>query len=409
MEPSDRDDDQVIVRKRKEGVDGMAMLEVERSGVQAISAAPGFRVDFVRGWKQIAACWIQAGQGTAFQESHWLEAWYGAFDAGSPLIAVISDTVSGKPVALVPLIRRVARGIRIIEFADRHVTDYNAPILNPEVALDEAQARELCRALIAALRKLPEGADLARLQKMPADIDGRSNPLTLLGRIGSSSLNGNLIVTGDDFDVYRSSIKRMRLSRSWRAFNQYAGAKFRMISDVKEALKIIDTMDVQQRARMDYLGLEFFLHEKPYAKFYRDLVAQGLPEGHVVVSALSCDEATVATVLGICRGDYFVFLRASNAGKRWSHCSPSRLIIERTMAALHEQGVRRFDLSIGNYAFKRRFGAVPFPLTDVSVRLGWRGIPYVLRDRAAQGLRRHPWLAQNVRRALGRFVAPKAY
>jgi CelD/BcsL family acetyltransferase involved in cellulose biosynthesis len=257
--------------------------------------------------------------------------------------------------------------------------------------------------LIAALRRLPEGADLVRLRKMPADIDGRPNPLALLGRIGSSSLNGNLIVTGDDFDSYRSTIKRMQLPRSWRVFNRYAGAKFRMMTDVKQALKIVDTMDVQQRARMHYLGLEFFLHEKPYAAFYRDLVVQGLLEGHVVVSALSCDEATVATVLGIRRGDYFVFLRISNAGKRWSHCSPSRLIIERTMAVLHEQGVRRFDLSIGNYAFKRRFGAVPFPLTDVSIKLGWRGIPYVLRDRAAQRLRRHPWLAAMASFALGRL------
>ena len=42
------------------------------------------------------------------------------------------------------------------------------------------------------------------------------------------------------------------------------------------------------------------------------------------------------------------------------------------MAALHKDGVRQFDLSVGNYAFKRRFGAVQFPLTDASVALGWR-------------------------------------
>jgi CelD/BcsL family acetyltransferase involved in cellulose biosynthesis len=145
------------------------------------------------------------------------------------------------------------------------------------------------------------------------------------------------------------------------------------------------------------------LHEEPCANFYRSLVSRGLESGETVVSALTCDEATVATVLGVRQGDYFAFLRISNAGTRWSHCSPSRLIIERTMATLHEQGVRQFDLSIGNYAFKRRFGAVQFPLTDASIALGWRGIPYVLRDRAAQWLRRRPWLASKVGRALGRL------
>jgi CelD/BcsL family acetyltransferase involved in cellulose biosynthesis len=72
------------------------------------------------------------------------------------------------------------------------------------------------------------------------------------------------------------------------------------------------------------------------------------------------------------------------------------------MAVLHHDGVRQFDLSIGNYAFKRRFGAAPFPLTDASIALSWRGLPYALRDRAAQQVRRHPWLAERVDRALGK-------
>ena len=72
------------------------------------------------------------------------------------------------------------------------------------------------------------------------------------------------------------------------------------------------------------------------------------------------------------------------------------------MAVLHQDGVRQFDLSIGNYAFKRRFSAAPFPLTDASIALSWRGLPYALRDRAAQQVRRHPWLAERVDRALGK-------
>jgi len=58
------------------------------------------------------------------------------------------------------------------------------------------------------------------------------------------------------------------------------------------------------------------------------------------------------------------------------------------MAALHEQRVRAFDLSIGNHKHKRRFGVQKFPPIGISVALCWRGIPYVLRDRAAQRLSR---------------------
>jgi CelD/BcsL family acetyltransferase involved in cellulose biosynthesis len=381
----------------------MAILEARRLSGRALSRAPEFRIDFARDWNLAAARWGVGGHATPFQHHQWLEAWYGAFANAPPLIAIITDAVTDRQVALVPLIRRVHRGVRIVEFADLNVSDYNAPVLGPGFSPDAAQTRALCRALVAAVRQLPGSVDLIRLQKMPAKIAGKPNPLASLGRIGSCSLNGNLIVTGDDFEVYRNSIRRMKLPRSWRVFNRNPGATFQMIATVDQAMKILDAMDAQQQRRMQRLGLQFVLNDESHAKFYRDLVARGLGEGYVVVAALTCDEAIVATALGVRRGDYFVFLRIGNAGDRWANCSPSRLILERTMAALHEQGVRQFDLSIGNYSFKRRFGAVRFPLTDASIATGWRGIPYVLRDWAAQCLRRSPWLTKRVRRLLGKL------
>ena len=379
----------------------MAVLEAGRPSGRAYSGIAGFQVDFVRDWDVAVSRWDNGAHQTPFQHRYWLDAWYAAFDTVSPLIAIISDSATGRNVALVPLIRRVQRGIRIVEFADLGLTDYNGPVLGFGVLSDAERAR-MCQALMAALRRLPDGVDLIRMQKLPSIIDGRPNPLVSLGRAGSCSLNGNLIEIGDNFDIYRASIKRMQLPRSWRVFSRYPGAGFRIVASVDEALSLIDTMDAQQQARMQCLGLEFVLNDETRAKFYRDLVILGIEDGYVVVTALTCDEGTVATVLGIRQGKNFVFLRISNAGKRWSHCSPSRLIIERTMAALHEEGVRHFDLSIGNYAFKRRFGAAQFPLTDVTIALGWRGIPYVLRDRTAQWLRCYPWLAERVGRALGK-------
>jgi CelD/BcsL family acetyltransferase involved in cellulose biosynthesis len=98
-------------------------------------------------------------------------------------------------------------------------------------------------------------------------------------------------------------------------------------------------------------------------------------------------------------------VRISNAGEKWSNCSPGRLIIERTMAALHRDGVREVDFSIGNYAYKRRFGVAPIALADLSAALSWRGLPYALRDRAARELRNYPRLSHYQARA--RQAAPR--
>ena len=380
----------------------MTIVESEPIIGRASSPSVRFKIDFVDDWRRAATCWSAGDQETAFQHPLWFDAWYRAFANVSPLIAIIGDAVTGRKLALVPLIRRVQHGVRIVEFADLNVTDYNAPVLRAGVTFDMSQARAISNALISELRKIPGGVDLVRLQKMPASLAGGVNPLALLGREGSSSLNGNIIEIGDDFEAYRASIKRIQMPRYWRVFNRNSGAAFRMMNSVDEALKTVDVLDAQQQTRMQKLDLEFVLNDTTHGGFYRDLVRRGLPDGYVVVSALTCDEAVVATMLGIRHGDYFAVLRISNAGTRWSHCSPSKLVVERTMAALHEQGVRRFDLSVGNYAFKRRFGAEHIRLTDASIALGWRGIPYVLRDHAAQGLRRYPWLSQLVGRALRR-------
>jgi CelD/BcsL family acetyltransferase involved in cellulose biosynthesis len=381
----------------------MAVLEVERWEGR-VSGNSGMRVDFLRDWKSAAARWKISEQCTNFQHSHWLRAWYDAFDTVSPIIAVVSDAATGCDLALVPLIRRTLRGVRTVEFADLGLTDYNAPLLTADAPADKAGAQALCRALMNALRELPGGVDLVRMQKMPATVGGKPNPLVSMGRVGSCSLNGNLVTTSDDLDAYHTSIKRMQLPRCWRVFSRHPGARLKIATDVEEAIKFLDAMDVQQNERMKQLGVKFVLDDDRHARFYRDIVRRGVADKYAVVSALICDDGIVATTLGVRVGTNYSLLRTSNAGRPWSNCSPGLLTFERTMAALHEDGVRTFDLSIGNYPYKRRFGAVQIRLTDVSIALTWRGTPYAWRDYAAQALRRHPRLAAAVNRLLrGRY------
>lgn len=368
-----------------------------------VSTTSGLAIDFVRDWRQVASR-LSAGHRTAFQHGYWLEAWYQAFDDVAPLIAVICDAATGKEIAIVPMISHVRRGIRIVEFADLGVSDNNAPIVAPNAALDAAATNAIGTALVEALRALPDRFDLLRLRKMPVQVGGKPNPLVALGRIGSCSLNGNLVLMGDDYGAYQASIKRMQMPRCWRVFDRHQGARFEIATDVARARELLDVMDVQQQARMQKLGSPFVLNDETHARFYREIVRQGLDEGYAVVSALVCDECVIGTSFGIRQGATYYLLRISHAGDSWSSCSPGLLIIERTMAALHAKGVRRFDLSIGNQDYKRRFGAERVPLTDVSIALSWRGLPFAWRDHAAQGLRRYPAAASLAARAMGKGI-----
>lgn len=395
----------------------MSVLAAEASDLAAgeISSAAGFRVEFIRDWKQAAAQWHNYRAPTPFQERRWLDAWYAAFadaDDVEPLIAVISNASTSEPVALLPLIRRLQNGIRIVEFADLDLTDYNAPVLGLTAPRDANSARALWRDLLTALRRLPEGADLVRLRKMPVDLGGSPNPLALLDDASRCSFNGNIVVTGDDFETYLRSLKRTmrkQLARSWRAFTRDPAATFKIVSDEIEARWILATMEVQQGARMQYLGLNFFLNDETCAAFYRNLVGKNLQSGYAVLTTLIVGTEVVATLLGVRTGSRYVMVRISNAGEKWSNCSPGRLIIDRTMAALHADGVREFDFSIGNYAYKRRFGVAPIALVDITAAISWRGVPLMLRDRAVRELRRYPRFAAFLGRALGKPLSREEY
>ncbi len=370
-----------------------------------------FRVEFTADWKQAALRGTAIAPSTPFQRPQWFDAWYSAF-AGTvtPLIAIVTDATTGEFAMLLPLIVRQYRGLKIVEFADCELTDYNAPLLGPAAPCDAPTARALWRDLLTALRKAPGGADLLRFRKMPFDLGGRPNPFALLGDSGPCASNGNIVTTGDDYDAWRYTLERpvrKELERSWRVFTRDPDARFDIVTDGEKALRILSTTEVQQATRMQNLGQNFILNNETCSAFYRNLVRDGVGLGYAVVTTLTAGDEIVATLLGVRDRARYTMIRISNAGGKWSNCSPGRLIIERTMAALHRDGVREFDFSVGNYAYKRRFGTKRVPLAELSAALSSRGWPYSLRDRAARKLRNYPKLSEFIKLALGKQLSRK--
>ncbi len=371
----------------------------------AAPSATSFSIDVAREWGAVANAWDAAwrsGPATAFQHRGWLEAWYGAF-AGrpdiEPRLVTVRDRRTGELALLLPLIQRKHHGVRFVEFADLELTDYNLPVLGPAAPRDAKAATAMWR----EIRKTLDG-DVLRVRKMPLEVDGRPNPLALLPGAGASSVNGNIVVIGEDYDAWRFTLERTvrkELERSWRVFTRDPRAGFELVTDKERALELLAAMEMQQGERMQQLGLNYILDGEECAGFYRRLVASEIG-GLATITALTSGDEVVAALLGIRRGDTYILVRISNAGEKWSNCSPGRLVIERTMAALHSDGVRKFDFSIGNYPYKRRFGVVALPLADITLPIGWRGLPVVLRDRAARWVRRHPELASRLKAMLGR-------
>ena len=373
----------------------MTTLAVEGSIPQVRAAGPDFRVELIHDWDEAVAKLEGAmaqGRATPFQNWHWLGAWYRCFasdEAVRTLIAVISDAHTRDLVAILPLSIQMHRGLRTVEFAGS--ADYNAPILGPAATGSPTETAAWWRDLCRELARLPDGCDLVRFRKMPAAMAGWVNPLAALAGVQPSALTGHLVQVGEDYDAYRYSLEktvRKELERSWRVFAKHEGAEFKQVHDSDEPLRIFAALEAQQSARMHDLGQAYSLDDESSVAFHRELIVRGLADGYVVLTALTCGEEIVASLLGIRTGSHYVMVRISNAGKAWSNCSPGRLVIERTMAMLHADGVRTFDFSVGSYDYKRRFGVSDVALVDLMAALSWRGWPVIIRDKLLRWIRR---------------------
>ncbi len=327
---------------------------------------------------------------TPFQSTGWLDAWYASLGdqtgvAAVPVACFESD--GGQPIAAFPLILRNDGHLRIIEFADLGVTDYNAPLLLAPDAYSEMCPMEM----IGALRPALPAADILRLVKMPARIGRVTNPLAHMAQARPGILSANAVRIDGSWEDYRRKTLdrkfRKEMERSWRVFERDGvDARFEPVGDLGLALRILAKMETLQETRINDLGLPFILNQPQYAAFFKELLAGGLAEGDVVLTALrSGEDDLAAALIGIRAGESYAMVRLAQDLNNWSQCSPGKLIIDRTMHWLHGEGLRHFDFTTGNYTYKNSFKVEREPLFDASVPLSIRGRLHIWRKAGLAG------------------------
>jgi CelD/BcsL family acetyltransferase involved in cellulose biosynthesis len=338
---------------------------------------------------------------TSFQTSLWLATWYNTLGrgGGEPIVLTVVDGRTREVAAILPLFRRRERGLRVIDFADGGVSDYNAAILGPAAPTGVG----LAKAFWTATKNVLSDADLIRFTKMPGTVEGRINPLVLLPQAARCSLNSNTIYIPRTWESFLAGLDRKvrkEIGRSWRVFSGHDGAEFRRVEALNEAEYVLSCIERQQRARFARPDSVYLLDHPDIIAFYRELVAGGLRAGEVVLTALLCHNDVVAALLGLVRGRTYTMIRISKVGEPWTNCSPGRLVIIKTMRLLLEQGCTTFDLSIGDLPYKRRLGTQQGPLFELAVALTARGLPSLAYQRTKQLIGEYPVVDRFARRVL---------
>lgn len=383
------------------------IIGIDGAATGAAVTDRSFAVEIATDWPSAREAWnaaLESGVATPFQDGRVVDAWYRAM-AGQlqiePLVVSVRERRTGAHAVSLALVRTTFGATRSIGFADLGLIDYNAPILGPAAPRDAVGAAALWRAV---RRVLPQ-ADVIDLRKMPAHLGDRPNPLALLSGTLPCPLNGNVLETGDDWDLYHHSLKRTvrkELERSWRVFTSHPSATFEAVTSPEARRRVLAMIEKQQPLRMQATGKSYVLDAPMAAAFYRNLVDIPAEDGLVTVTALTAGDEVVAGLIGLRDANAYIMVRISNAEGEWAKASPGKVIIDRSMAFLHGQGYRIFDFSIGDYDYKRRFGVVPTPLFDLVQPLGWRGLATASRLWMRDFLRQRPMLDRAVRRLLRR-------
>jgi CelD/BcsL family acetyltransferase involved in cellulose biosynthesis len=359
----------------------------------------------------MGALWDTLAHGAAmtpFQSGGWLESWYDTVgrSGGEPMLVTVRDRWTERLVVMLPLFVHQSGPLRIVRFADAGVSDYNAPVLGPDAPVDPAGAKQLWK----AIRRAVGEADLVNLTKMPTEIEGRPNPLALLPQCGPCAVGTNVLAIDGSWDDYLAGLDRKvrkEIGRCWRVFSKRDAATFRRVESRKDAAQIMAAMERQQRLRHQDGG-RYFLDDPAIAAFYRALVENGIGSGEIVLTALTCGDEVVATLLGLARPPAYVMIRISSAAGAWTDCSPGRLVIVQTMRMLHLQHYTTFDFSIGDYPHKRRLGAARQPLLEFTAALSARGVPAAGYDHAKHFIRRFPAAEAAARRMIAYARVPIA-
>ena len=315
-----------------------------------------------------------------------------------PFVVEVFDG-AGRHVLSLGLVARRTAVARRIEFADFGLIDHNAPIWSGDLDLGGGRGAALQRAILAALPP----HDALILGKMPAEVEGRPNPLAAWP--GTVPMNVVTMVydpatrpPSDLSAVKESGRKRRKLARD--------GGAIRRVDDVDRASALLDFAFDLRAAKAHREGRREIIEQRAVRDFYRAIIVGGLADGSAVVWEVVLGERTIGMVHGLARRDRFSgTLMATVDDDGLAPYSPGMIAVASVLEDHVANRGGRFDLGPGEHPYKLRFGGEPFELVEHGRAATPFGL-FAIADRAFRRtvralLRRNPELKGRLYRLMG--------
>lgn len=327
---------------------------------------PGYEIAVISDTTAISA--LLAAQGfdrSPFQSSNWLKSWFAVFQPSEAdcFVGLIRKSDGGQPLFMLPLIRERCCGIRVLIPPDRGISDYHSALISPEFVPDQATINRLWDALVAMLPK----ADMLLLDRVPPEYAAR---LGLSHLMRPSRCSSHSLPIDADFPTLRErrfdpSTGR-RLVKNRRKLENKGSLTFDFIAGPEAVGDLDCLLDWRQKRFQNLMSEQDAAIQRT---FYRHLIEAGTLGR---VGRLRLDGKLIAGCLALIEQERILILTIAY-DKAFANWAPGLLAFESCIADAARQGLKLFDLTIGDESYKQFFGTDCTRLLELRHPLTLRG------------------------------------
>jgi CelD/BcsL family acetyltransferase involved in cellulose biosynthesis len=326
----------------------------------------------------IRASWINLehrAAGHVFQSWAWVSQWHthvGRARNIEPFV-VMASRRDGSLAALLPFGIETSRGLRILVWLGDEHADYKGPLIDR--SLLQRMTRDVVETLFDAAIRMAPGIDLVRLLEMPVTLDAGDHPL-LCYKHFMSPMASHSVALGTDFDSFfkerRGTSSRKKLRQKARRLTAAHGDTRMEIAGTKsQRSRMIAALVEQKRSRLSEMGVDDVFEAAEVRAFYRSL-AENHPD-ICQISAFMAGDTITAANWGLVWGDRYYYVLSTMADGEMRAFSPGQLHLNDLIAWSIDKGLKTFDFTAGDEAYKDDWCDTVMPLFDVHIGLTTRG------------------------------------
>ncbi|MBK8082839.1 MAG: GNAT family N-acetyltransferase [Devosia sp.] len=377
----------------------------------ASRASSAVAVRLVHDLEAVAAAWdalaARAPAQSPAQSRAFIASWVAALGVAPTDQYYVVAERNGFPVALLPLLRRRAHGVRLLSFfAGPHV-GCDVPLVDPAVLaeLGSVGRAALWSAMLAPLVDV----DVVYLKSIPTLLhDG----VDLFAELGQSVAAETLYRA--EFESFDAA-DRLQRNKSRRKHDRQQGDRLAAMGEVgfeeqrngPVAQAVLETMFAQRASRFRDMGIDNPFECPGIRPFYASLAATGSGTD-VVLHILRLDGEIVAVRYNVVVGDrMFCLISSMSADPAIQSGSPGKQCLLRVMQTVFDTGTRVFDMGAGLTDEKRHWCNVQVPVRHHYVPLSPVGDlaagAHYLWQRLRQWLKASPRIMAAVRHVRGRL------